>query len=91
MLANTGHANVMVTNGRGITPEEYAHMAVAKIISIGPEAHPTIRVQAEAYSKQIEAVIVRYMQLAVRSDRTTIYNALVEAGHPDLAKSITEL
>ena len=91
MLSEPGTATVITTENRGLTPEEYGQLAVKKIISIGPEAHPAIRAQAEAYAGQIEKIVTAYMHKAIRSDRTTIYNALMDAGHPELAKAIMEI
>lgn len=91
MMSEPGTALVVTTDNRGFTPEEYASMAVKKIIAVGPEAHPAIRAQAEAYAGHIEKVIAQHIRNAVRSDRTTIYNAIMDAGHPDLAKAIMEI
>ena len=44
-----------------------------------------------AYRKSIRALLLFYMDEAIRSDRTTIYNALVEAGQKDLAEAIRRL
>ena len=52
---------------------------------------PNIRDQARAFSNQIEKVIVQYMKEAINSDRTTVYNAIMDAGHPELAKLIRRL
>lgn len=86
-----GNVTVSVTDGRGQTPEELSEMAINRIIHIGRNAHPVLRQQAETYRGQVQAVITQYMKQAVKSDRTTIYNALTEAGHPDLAKMIMRL
>jgi hypothetical protein len=37
------------------------------------------------------AVVAFYMREAVKSDRTTIYNALSEAGYKELAEQIRRL
>jgi hypothetical protein len=39
----------------------------------------------------MEKVVAFYMREAIRSDRTTVYNALREAGHPELADAIRRL
>jgi hypothetical protein len=36
-------------------------------------------------------VVAFYMREAIRSDRTTVYNALNDAGHPELADAIRRL
>jgi 3-keto-L-gulonate-6-phosphate decarboxylase len=83
--------DVKTTNNRGFTPEEIAKDCVAQIISVSDTAHPAIRDQARAYQKRMEQVIVDHMKQAISSDRTTVYNALIDAGHPKLAELIRRL
>jgi len=82
---------VNTTSNRGFTPEELAEQCVKKIISISDNAHPGVRDQARAFAKDIEKLIAHYMQQAVQSDRTSVYNALTDAGHPQLAELIRRL
>jgi len=82
---------VRTTDKRGFTPEELAEQCVAKIISVSDTAHPGLRDQAHAFSKHIEKVVAFYLRQAIRSDRTTVYNALTDAGHPELAELIRRL
>ena len=89
--SSVGNVTVSVTNGRGVSPEEYASMARKRIISVSTEMPEAIRSQANAFGDDIERVIAHYMRQAIKSDRTTIYNALVEAGQPELAKAILDL
>ena len=62
-----------------------------KLIHVSDAAPPAIRDQAVAYRAEIAKVIVQYMREAIASDRTTIYNVLVDAGHPDMADLIRRL
>ena len=82
---------VVTTNGRGFTPEEVAARCVDKLIHISDAAPPVIRDQAIAYKDRIKMVIAHYMREAIASDRTTVYNAIKDAGHPDLAELIRRL
>jgi hypothetical protein len=82
---------VKTTDNRGFTPEELAEQCVNKIISVSDTAHPGIRDQARAFSKHVETLVAYYMRQAIRSDRTSVYNALNDAGHPDLADLIRRL
>jgi hypothetical protein len=61
------------------------------LINVSDQAHPGIREQAHAYRRQMLAVVAFYMREAVKSDRTTIYNALSEAGYKELAEQIRRL
>ena len=82
---------VNTSDNRGFTPEELSEQCVQKLISVSDTAPPAIRDQARAYQKHIETLVAYYMRQAIRSDRTTVYNALNNAGHPDLADLIRRL
>ena len=82
---------VRTTTGRGFTPEELAAQAAERIVSVSDTAHPAIRDQAIAFKGNIEKLVAEYLKQAVRSDRTTVYNALQDAGHPKLAELIRRL
>lgn len=82
---------VRTTNNRGFTAEELAEQCVQRIVSVSDNAHPGIRDQARAFSRHIETLVAYYMRQAILSDRTTVYNALTDAGHPELAELIRRL
>ena len=83
--------NIRTTENRGFTPDEVAERCVEKLISVSDNAHPAIRDQAQAFQKHMEKTVAFYMREAIRSDRTTVYNALKDAGHPKLAELIRRL
>ena len=83
--------NVITTNNRGFTPEEVAKRCVDKIISISDTAHPAIKEQAREYRNSLEKVIAHYMKEAIKSDRTTVYNAIKDSGNMKLAEYIRRL
>lgn len=83
--------SVKTTSGRGFTPQEVAEMCVDKLMYVSDSAPKEIRDQARAFKAQIQAVIAQYMIEAIASDRTTVYNAVVDAGHPQLAELIRRL
>jgi len=92
MNVNPGFkVEVHTTSGRGFTPEEIAERAANKIISISDDANPAIRAQAHAFRKQIVKLLETYMREAIKSDRTTVYNTLTDAGHKELAELIRRL
>ena len=82
---------VHTTSGRGFAPEEVAERCADKIISISDNANPAIRDQARAFRQQLVRTLTFYMREAIRSDRTTVYNALNDAGHKDMAELIRRL
>lgn len=90
-IAPTFKVDVKTTENRGFTPEEVAERCADKIISISDSANPVIRDQARAFKKHLIKVLSLYMREAIKSDRTTVYNALCDAGQKDLAELIRRL
>ena len=82
---------VKTTNGRGFTPEEMAVECASRIVRVSDAAHPALRDQAHAFEAQIAKAVEHYMREAINSDRTTVCNAITNAGHPKLAKLIRRL
>lgn len=82
---------VRTTSNRGFSPEELSELCAKRIISVSEKAPPVIRDQARAYQKQLERLVADFMRQAISSDRTTVYNALNDAGHPQLAELIRRL
>ena len=83
--------DVHTTSGRGFTPEEVAQRCADKILAISDDANPAIKAQAHAFRGQLLTTLEFYMHQAIKSDRTTVYNALTDAGQPELAKLIRRL
>jgi len=79
---------VETTEKRGFTPEEVAERCADRIIQISDTAHPGIRDQAHAFRQHMVKVLAFYMREAIKSDRTTTYNALSEAGYKELAEQL---
>jgi len=86
-----GSVVVHTTKNRGFTPEEIAERCLDKIVSVADTALPEVRAQAQAFKDHIRAVLVFYMKEAANSDRTTVYNALFDAGQKDLAELIRRM
>ena len=90
-MSNDFKVEVVTTNNRGSTPEEVAHRCVNKIVSVSENAHPTLRAQTIEYRNEIEKLVAVYMRQAIQSDRTTVYNAIKDAGQPTLAEYIRKM
>lgn len=82
---------VRTTDNRGFTPQELAEQCSEKIVHVSKDAHPAIREQALAFKASVARLVELYLKQAVQSDRTTVYNALTEAGHHELAELIRRL
>lgn len=83
--------SVHTTQFRGHTPEEVASRCADKIMRVSMDAPPVIRDQAFAFKEHLEKILSFYMREAINSDRTTVFNALNDAGHPELAELIRRL
>ena len=90
-MSNDFKVEVATTNNRGSTPEEVAQRCVNKIVGISDNAHPVIRDQAREYRDAMEKTVALYMRQAIQSDRTTVYNAIRDAGQPELAEYIRKM
>jgi MinD-like ATPase involved in chromosome partitioning or flagellar assembly len=89
--SNDFKVEVLTTQNRGMTPEEVAKLCSDKLIFVAANAPPAIADQARAFKANIEKLITHYMRQAIASDRTTVYNAIRDAGHPELAELIRRL
>jgi len=81
---------VIFTPPREMTTEEWAQLAVERMISVSNEAPAPIREQALAYRDNIHALILHYMRQAIFSDRATLSHRMRDSGHPDIAALIIE-
>lgn len=86
-----GGVQVHTTQHRGFTPEEVAERCLNRIMSVSEDAPPVIREQARAFQDSLRAILVFYMNQAISSDRTTVCNALRDAGQKDLADMVRRL
>ena len=82
---------VITTDHRGLTPEELAEQCADKLVYISDDATPEIREQANDFRNKLLSVMTHYMKRSVRNDRITVYNAIVDAGHPKLAELIRRI
>ena len=90
-LPDDFQVGVRTTENRGFTPEELAQQCAEKIVGVSKTAPPAIRDQAIAFQGQVARLVELYLKQAVQSDRTTVYNALNDAGNPQLADLIRRL
>ena len=90
-MPNNFKVDIQTTDNRGQTPEEVAKRCVNKLIGISNNAHPAIKQQAHAYRNEMEKIIAIYMRQAIKSDRTTVYNAIKDSGNPKLAEYVRRM
>lgn len=82
-----GQATVMMTSGRGLNPDELTEMALAKLLAAGPDIGPQIRAQIE----RVRGLLRFYLAQAQKSQNTTVYNVLLEAGETSAAELVRSL
>lgn len=63
-----GSVNVMTTDNRPMSPEEWAQLAAERIVFVGNTTEGPIRDQALAYKEQIKKVVAYYIKQAVLSN-----------------------
>ncbi|MFA5898363.1 MAG: hypothetical protein WC829_04540 [Hyphomicrobium sp.] len=84
-------AQVFATSGRGFNPSEIAELCINKIFFVSKGAPPDVLEQATAYRANLLAVLTYYMGIAQRSQNTTIFNILKNAGHDEAAELVRKL
>lgn len=90
-IAADFQVGVRTTSNRGLTAEELAAQCADKIVAVSDTAPEPIRAQAHAFKARVQQLVELYLKQAVQSDRTTVYNALRDAGHPELANALKGL
>lgn len=63
-----GSVNVMTTDNRPMSSEEWAQLAADRIVYVGNHTEGPIRDQALAYKEQIKKVVAYYIKQAVLSN-----------------------
>ena len=86
-----GEVEVIATSGRGLNPDELTRLLLPKLIYIGPDVPADIRAAGEAQMARMEALLKHYFAQAQKSQNTTTYNVLMNAGHPEAAQIVKDL
>ena len=86
-----GTVETIVTSGRGLNPEELVRLYLPKIIYVGPGLPEAERLKAEAQKAAIETLLLRAFAQAQKSEHTTVYNVLMNAGETRAAELVRKL
>ena len=86
-----GDVRAYTTSGRGLNVEELADMAMRKLIHVADTAAPALQDQARIFKENVRALMIAYMHQAIKSDRTTLYNKLRDAGNAEIAEIILRI
>ena len=86
-----GSVTVATTQNTGLSIEHWAERLLDKILFVGNESNPFIKEQALAYKDALRTAIVQHMRQAIKSDRTTLYNLLLQQGETQMAEILRRL
>ena len=89
--SQVGDVKAYTTSGRGLNVEELADMAMRKLIHVADTAAPALQDQARMFKENVRALMIAYMHQAIKSDRTTLYNKLRDAGNVEIAEIILRI
>lgn len=87
----SGDVEVIATSGRGLNPDELTRMLLPKLIYIGPDVPADVRAAGEAQMHRMEMLLKHYFAQAQRSQNTSVYNVLMNAGHESAAELVRSL
>lgn len=86
-----GTVETIATSGRGLNPEELVRLYLPKIIYVSPDLPEVKKLKADAQKAAIEQLLLRAFEQAQRSQNTTVFNILHNAGETSAAKLVKEL
>ena len=89
--ADIGNPTVVTTTDRGMNAEEWAELAVKRIVSISADTPMPLREQAIAYRDHIKALLIDYFHKVAQSERSTIKVILEQQGYSEIAKNIEDI
>ena len=69
--SSVGIPMVVTTQNRGMNAEEWAELAVNRIVSVSANAPSQVREQAFAYKAIIKALLIDYFDKVAKSERST--------------------
>ena len=89
--SNIGTPTVITTKNRGMNAEEWAELAVNRIVAVSANAPPQVREQAFEYKKLIKALLIDYFDKVARSERSTAHTIWNEKGMEGLMEYFEDI
>jgi hypothetical protein len=86
-----GTVETIATSGRGLNPEELTRMVIGKILYVSPNLPELERLKADAQYARLEVLLQQAFAQAQKSERTTIWNVLNDAGETVAAELVRSL
>ncbi len=89
--SDIGTPTVVTTNNRGMNAEEWAELAVNRIVAVSANAPPQVREQAFAYKAIIKALLIDYFDKVAKSERSTVKAIWNEQGMEGLMEYFEDI
>ena len=89
--SDIGTPTVVTTNNRGMNAEEWAELAVNRIVAVSANAPPQVREQAFAYKAIIKALFIDYFDKVAKSERSTVKAIWNEQGMEGLMEYFEDI
>ena len=83
--------SVFTETNKGHSPETIAELCVDRIVAVSDKAPAPIRDQAHIFKEHLKPLVLFYLKKAIQSDRTTMYNLLLENGNREAAEIIRRM
>jgi hypothetical protein len=85
-----GDVRVVTTNDRGMSPEEWADLALDRFVGVSATAPDPIKQQALMFKDNIKKLLLFYFNKVAEGERDTIAVLLRNHGQSELADYIYE-
>ena len=89
--SDIGTPTVVTTNNRGMNAEEWAELAVNRIVAVSANAPPQVREQAFAYKAIIKSLLIDYFDKVAKSERSTVKAIWNEQGMEGLMEYFEDI
>jgi hypothetical protein len=86
-----GEVKVVTTQNKGLSVEYWAERCLERLVYVAEESDSIIKEQALAFKTALRKALLFYMEKAILSNRTTIYNVLIKHGETKAAEIIRRL
>ena len=90
-IIQVGSVKVETTSHQGFSVEHWAERCLDRIVYVADGSDSIIKDQAIAFKEAIRGVLIHYMSHAIKSDRTTLYNLLLQQGETEMAELLRRL
>ena len=86
-----GKVSVVTTQEEGLPLEYWVERLMEKMLSVSETTAEPLKLQAQAFKREIAVLALHHMKNAINSDRATIAGLLRRQGHGDIADQIRRL